>query len=42
MWNKLWGSYFGAKIINEFKRHVDFFLEKGSIEGYCEKTGWLH
>lgn len=33
--------FFEAKSINEFKRHLDFFLEKGSIEEYCEKTGWL-
>lgn len=39
--NKLWGSYFKAKSINEFKRHLDSFMEKGGFEGYCEKTGWL-
>lgn len=42
IWNKLWGSYFEAKSINELKRHLHFFLEKGSIEGYREKTEWLH
>lgn len=42
IWNKLRGSYFEVKSINEVKRHLDFFLEKGSIEGCCEKAGWLN
>lgn len=37
IWNKSWGSYFEAKSTNEFKRHLDFFLEEGSIEACCEK-----
>lgn len=38
IWKKLWGSCSEVKSVNEVKRHLDFFLERGSIEGCCEKT----
>lgn len=40
--NNLRGSYFEVKSTNEVKRHLDLFLEKGSIEGCCEKTEGLN
>lgn len=37
--NKLWGSYFKTSSINEFERHLDFFMERGAVERCCKKTG---
>lgn len=42
IWNNLRGSNFEVKGINEVKRHLDFFVEEGSVEGCCEKTGGLN